>query len=215
MEEFNTKIPLFKKLDRYVFQSIDKFKLSTGYNGLQDFYNSLEEEQQKVFKALVTLGIFIVPAMLLAVLYWQNNNLKDDLNLRISLVTKANEIIGQSKSLREVGPAVLSDNPIDGAPMMTSRLSNLLSQVGVDLAKLQVNDFEGSMISTTIMRAEANFTFSNVSTDELMNIFTSMIQREKFRVSSVEINRNADTNLLQGKFHAIHFSNAVEDAEEE
>ncbi len=215
MEDFNTKIPLFKKIDRYVFQSIDRFKLSPSYNGLQDFYNSLEEEQQKVFKAVVAALTFLLPALLLAFLYWGNQNLRADLELRVSLVNKANEIIGQGQSLREVGPALLSDSPIDGDSMMTSRLSNLLSSVGVDLSKIQVSGYEGNMISSAVMRSEADFSFTNVSTDELMNILTAMIQREKFRVSAVEINRNNDTNLLQGKFHAIHFSNATGAAEEE
>ncbi len=49
MEDFNkTSHPLFKRVDRAVFERIDKFKTTPGYNNLQDFYNGLEEEQQKV-----------------------------------------------------------------------------------------------------------------------------------------------------------------------
>src|SRR5690606_7596407 len=106
-------------------------------------------------------------------------------------------------------------NPIDGDSMMTSRLSNMLSTAGIDLSKIQVNNFASEMISDAIMKSEADFAFNSISTDELMNIFTAMIAREKFRIQSVDIKRNADSNLLQGKFHAIHFSNAAEVLEEE
>ncbi|MCM2349101.1 MAG: hypothetical protein NDI69_03710 [Bacteriovoracaceae bacterium] len=210
MEEVNNQATAFKKIDREIFERLDKFKLTPSYGNIQDFYNSMEEEQQRLFKGGVILALFLVPALLLAFLAWQNNSLKEDLNTRISLISKANEIIGQKQGIKRVSPGVLSDNPIDGASMMSSRLSNLLSSVGMDLSKIKVSNYGNEMISDTIMRAEADFAFNNVSTDELMNIFTSMITREKFRIQSVNIKRNADSNLLQGQFHAIHFSNAAE-----
>lgn len=216
MEDLNkTSVPLFKKVDREIFSRIDKFKLTPGYNQLQDFYNSLEEEQQKVFKAVVILLIFLLPTMVLGLFWWQNNSLREDMNTRMALISKANEIIGQKSSLRDVSPNILSDNPIDGSSMMTSRLSNILSAASIDLSKIQVSNYEGTMTSGTIMRSEADFQFTNLSTDELMNIFVSMIQREKFRIQSVNISRNNETNLLKGQFHAIHFGNAANVAEEE
>ena len=215
MDDLNTKTPGFKKIDREIFDRLDKFKLTPGYNNIQDFYNGLEEEQQRVFKGAVILVIFIIPMFFLGFIYWQNNDLKEDLKNRIALISKANEIIGQKQGLLEVSPAVLSENPIDGASMMTSRLSNLLSTLGLDLSKIQVSNYAGEMISDTIMRSEADFAFSSVSTDELMNIFTAMISREKFRIQSVKIIRNAENNLLEGQFHAIHFSDAMTVEEEE
>lgn len=215
MEDTNNSLPVFKQIDRAVFDRIDKFKVTPGYNSIQDFYNGLEEEQQRVFKGAVILGIFIIPAMLLGFIFWQNSSLKADMATRVALINKANEIIGQKQGLRDISPNVLSQNPIDGASMMTSRLSNLLSSIAVDLSKIQVSNYTGEMTSGTIMRSEADFAFSNLSTDELMNIFSNMIQREKFRIQSVDITRNDDTNLLKGQFHAIHFSNAEPSEEEE
>lgn len=214
MDEFNTKIPLFKKVDIAVFDRIDKFKLTPGYNNLQDFYNGLEEDQQKFFKAVVILLIFVLPLMLVTLIFWQNQSLRSDMETRMDLVSKANEVIGKRQSLRDVSPMVLSDNPIDGNSMMTSRLSNLLSSVGVDLSKIRVSGYENVMSSDTIMRSEADFKFTGVSTDELMNIFSAMIQREKFKIESVAIKRNAQSNLLEGQFHAIHFGNAQTTEEE-
>lgn len=209
MDDLNqTKIPLFKKIDRAVFDRIDKFKLTPGYNNLQDFYNGLEEEPQKVFKAAIVFLIFFLPAVFLGLVVWQNNALKTDMETRIALISKANEIIGQRQGLTEVTPNILSDSPIDGDSMMSSRLSNLLSSVGVDLSKIQVENYAGDLVSGTIQKAEADFKFTNLSNDELMNVFTAMIQREKFRIQSVDIKRNSETNLLQGVFHAVHYGNA-------
>ena len=215
MEDTNIKIPLFKKLDRSLFAQIDKFKSTPNYNLLQDFYNSLEEEQQKVFKAIVILGLFLLPMMGLGFIYWQNGKLTDDLNLRKSIIAKSNEIIGQSQGLREVAPQIISQSPIDSSSMMTSRLSNLLSGAGVDLGKIQVGEFASDPLSPTMLKSEATFSFTNFSTDELMNTLTILIQREKFRIQSVTINRNSETELLVGKFHAIHYSAVSPSAENE
>lgn len=215
MEDLNAKMPLFKKIDRNIFERLDKFKQTSNYNNLQDFYNSMEEEQQKLFKFLVIILIFLLPSMFLGFIWWQNNTLKEDLNLRISLISKANEIIGQNQGLREVSPRILSSNPIDSEGMMTSRLSNILSTMNIDLAKIQVSGFASESISTQVMKAEADFAFNNFSTDELMNALTSMIQTEKFRIQAIDIKRNAETNLLQGKFHAIHYSSVSPTQEEE
>lgn len=209
-----TKSPLFKKIDRAAFERIDKFKMSPGYNSLQDFYNGLEEEQQKFFKALVIFMLFFLPALFLGLFWWHNQSLKSQMELRLELISTANQILGQKQGLQNVSDRILSSNPIDGASMMTSRLSNLLSTIGVDLSKIQVSNYEGSKVSGSIMRSEADFKFNNLSTDDLMNIFSAMIQREKFKIESVDIRRNADTNLLQGQFHAVHFGNAQSIEEE-
>lgn len=207
-------MPLFKKIDRALFERIDKFKLTPNYNNIQDLYNSLEEEQQKVAKAVLILALFIIPSMFLSLLWWQNNSLKADLDMRTSIVTKAQQIIGQNEGLRNVGPQILSMNPIDSESMMTSRLSNMVSSIGMDLSKIQVSNFSNTTISANILKAEADFAFNGLSTDELMNLFTNLIQREKFRIQSVNITRNNESNLLQGQFKAIHFSSVVPTEEE-
>lgn len=207
--------PLLKRIDQTIFARIDSFKKTPNYNPIQDFYNGLEEEQQKLFKGIIILSIFLLPVMAIGMMVWQNNNLRADLALRTQIVSKANEIVGQSQGLAEITPEVFSANPIDSDSMMSSRISGLLSSMSIDLSKVQVSDFSSDSISSTAMKSEAKFAFSNVSTDELMNIFTVMISREKFRISSVEIKRNADTNMLQGQFHAIHYSSFSPNAESE
>lgn len=215
MDELNGQNTTFKKIDREIFDRLDKFKLTPSYNTLQDFYNSLEEEQQRLFKALIVFILFLIPMCGLGLLAWQNNTLKEDLKIRIALVSKANEVVGHKQGLQNVGPSVLSMNPIEGESMMTSRLSNLVSATGLDLSKIQVSNFVSELISDGIMRSEADFSFTSISTDELMNLFTAMITREKFKIQSVEIVRNADSNLLQGQFHGIHFSDVSALEEEE
>jgi predicted XRE-type DNA-binding protein len=208
MEDFNpvSRMPLFKKIDRAIFERLDRFRLTPGYNGIQDFYNGLDEEQQKVFKSVVVISIFIVPLIFMSILWWQNSSIKSDLQTRIDLVSKANEIIGQRESLQNIAPNILSLNPIDGQSMMTSRVSNVLSSSGMDLSKIRIDDFASDISSGNIIKSEANLKFSNFSTDEMINMLLNLIQREKFRIQHVNISRNNDNNLLNGRFHIVHLS---------
>lgn len=204
-------LPLFRRIDQAIFERIDKFKQTPNYNPIQDFYNGLEEDQQKLFKGIIILSIVLLPMLGLSMILWRNDAFKEDLVMRTTIVSKANQIIGQSQGLQDITPQVFSSSPIDSASMMTSRLSSILSSAAIDLSKIQVKDFNSTSISSNVLKAEANFAFNNVSLDELVNIFTTMISREKFRISSVEIKRNSDTNMLQGQFHAIHYSSFTPD----
>lgn len=215
MEDFNTSQPVFKKIDRSVFEQIDKFKTGPNYATIQDFYNGLDEEQQKVFKAILNLVLVLIPVLFLGFLFWQNRTLQSELELRSNILSKAQEIIGQKGSLESVGPVILSQNPIDSDSMMTSRLSNVLAGTGVDTSKVRVSNFASDAISSNVYRSEADVQFNGFSTDELVNLFTGLIQREKFRISSVDITRNPESNLLTGQFHAVHFSALSPNVEEE
>ncbi len=208
MEDFNqvSRMPLFKKIDRAIFERLDRFRSSPGYNNVQDFYNGLDEEQQKVFKSVVVISIFIVPIIFLSILWWQNSSIKTDLQARVDLVSKANEIIGQRESLQNIAPNILSSSPIDGQSMMTSRVSNILSSSGMDLSKIKIDDFASDISSGNIVKSESNLNFSNFSTDEMVNMLLNLIQREKFRIQHVNISRNSDNNLLNGRFQIVHLS---------
>lgn len=205
---------MFKKIDRSVFQQVDKFRMSPNYAAIQDFYNGLDEDQQKIFKAVLNIVLVLLPLLFLGFFYWQNSALQADLQIRKNILIKAQEIIGQKSGIENVGPRILSMNPIDSESMMTSRLSNLLSAANVDTSKIRVSNFSSESISSSVFRAEADVQFNGVSTEELVNLFTSLIQRERFRVSSVDITRNPQSNLLTGQFHAVHFSSVANNAEE-
>lgn len=206
MENLNSSGPILKKVDKAVFEQVDKFKLTPNYTALQDFYNGLDEEQQKIFKAALNLVLVLLPLLFLGFLFWQNLNLQKEYDLRKGMLEKAQTIIGQKQSLQNAGPRILSMRPIDSDSMMTSRLSNTLSQGGIDTSKVRISNFSSTSISETVFRSEADIGFTGLTTIQLMNAFTTLIQRERFRISSVDISRNSETNLLNGQFHAIHFS---------
>lgn len=206
MEDLNTKIPYLKKMDRTIFDQIDKFKTTPNYTALTDVYNNLEEEQQRVVKGGIIVVMFLIPFLILSVLWWQNKTIREDYELRMTIMNKAQQIIGESQGVTAISPEIISQNPIDSEQMLTSRISNAVSGTGMDTNKISRGEFITTNVSEKIFQTEAVINFSNASTDELVNLFTGIISREKMRISEVTINRNADTGLLIGNFRVIHLS---------
>lgn len=206
MEDINTRMPVFKKMDRAIFEQIDKFKTTPNYSALTDFYNGLEEDQQKLLKGGVVLVFILLPLMLLSLLWWQNQNVRADYELRKEIMNKAQQIIGESRGVMAISPDIISQSPIDSEDMLTSRISNVVSGSGLDMNKIARGEFITTNVSEKIFQTEAAINFTNISTDELVNMFTGLIRREKMRISEVTITRNPDTGLLIGNFRLIHLS---------
>lgn len=208
------KNAIFKRVDTEIFHRIDKFKENPQYQSFLDFYTGLEDEQQKIFKIATLALLFILPLLLLSFLFFQNLNLKADFNKRVEIYSKANEILSKNQGVRQVSSNILSQNPIDSSEMVISKISNSLAPLGVDLNKIRVANFESNEISSSIISSQAEFSFTNMSVNELMDTFIGLIRREKFRIESLKINRNDSTSLLSGQFQGIHYSVIPQDLEE-
>ena len=193
-------------MDRAIFEQIDRFKTTPNYTQITDVYNNLEEEQQKLVKGGIMLVLFLFPFIVLTVLWWQNQSIREDLELRTTIMNKAQQIIGESRGVTAISPELISMSPIDSEDMLMSRISNAISGSGMDTNKITRGEFVTTNVSEKIFQTESVINFTNLSTDELMNMFTNLIRREKMRISEVTINRNADTGLLIGNFRLIHLS---------
>ncbi len=202
----DVKVPYMKRMDKAIFEQIDKFKTTPNYTVLTDFYNNLEEEQQKLLKGGIIVVLFLIPTLVLSILWWQNQSIRSDLELRTAIMNKTQEIIGQSRGVSAISPEIISQSPIDSEGMLMSRVSNAIAGGGVDTNKISRGEFSTTNISEKIFQTEAVLNFTNLSTDELMNLFTSLIRKEKMRISEVTITRNADSGLLIGNFRVIHLS---------
>lgn len=206
MEDLKTNTNLFKKLDTAIFQQLDKFKQTANYAPIQDFYNGLEEEQQKLFKVGVLFITLMLPISVVGILWSQNQNLKADLEMRKEMISKGAGILADMKSLEQISPQVFSASVIDNNSLLSSKVSQIMQSQGLELSKLMVSNFQSENVSSTLLKAEADFKFNDLSTDELMNVFSAMMSREKFKISDVNIKKNLLTNKLEGTFHALHFS---------
>ncbi len=212
MEE---KTPLLKRLDTLLFTRLDEFRKTPGYAKLLESYAGLEEDQQKVAKWAMLSATFLIPLLLVSIMWWQNSAVEKDLAMRVALVERMQQIIAQNGEIGGLTNAIASPNALTSDSDLSSRLSSSLSATGVDISKIQVNNFTSDSVTPDLTKAEADFRFEGLSTEQLVGVFTALLQRERFRISSVQITRNATSNLLDGNFHGVHFGAVVQEQLEE
>jgi len=199
------KTPLLRRLDTLLFTKLDEFRKTSGYAKILETYSSLEEDQQKLAKWAMLSATFLIPLLLVSIMWLQNASVEKDLDMRIALVERMQQIISQNGEIGGLTNAIASPNALTSDSDLNSRLSSSLSASGIDISKIQVNNFVSESVTPDLSKSEADFRFEGLSTEQLVSVFTALLQRERFRISSVQIIRNNQNNLLDGNFHGVHF----------
>ncbi|MBY0518014.1 MAG: hypothetical protein K2P81_13985 [Bacteriovoracaceae bacterium] len=202
MEE---KVSLIKRFDLFVFTKIDEFRKTPNYSKLVNLYGQLEDEQQKVAKIALLAATFILPFLMVVAMFIGNMTVESDLANRTALVERMQQIIAQNGDIGGLANSLASPTPLNNEGELNGRISSALSSAGVDLSKMRISNFSTNNISPTLSKAEADFKFTGLTTEQLMNIFSTLLQRERFRIASVQIKRNDQTNVLEGQFHGVHY----------
>jgi hypothetical protein len=210
MEE---KVSLLKRLDLIIFQKIDQFKKSASYFQIQDFYSSLEEEQQKVAKILMVLVAIALPFLLVFTFWLVNSIHYSNLDFRKKIVSKSQDILRQQNKVNALSQSLISDSPVDSQNSMSSLLLNALGGTGMDLSKVTVTSFNSTEIGGNMSKSESDINFDSLSNEQLMDLFMNLYTRAKVKVSSLNIEKNQTSQLLKGQFHVIHFSTKLNQEE--
>jgi hypothetical protein len=210
MEE---KVSLLKRLDLLIFQKIDQFKKSPSYSQIQDLYSSLEEEQQKVAKILMVLVAIALPFLLVFTFWLVNNIHYNNLDFRKKIVSKSQDILRQQNKVNSLSLSLISDSPVDSQNSMNSLLLDALGGTGMDLSKVKVTSFNSTEIGGNMSKSESDINFESLSNEQLMDLFMNLYTRAKVKVSSLNIEKNQTSQLLNGQFHVIHFSTKLNQEE--
>ena len=203
------RVPLLKRADTFIFQKIDEFRATPSYAKLLENDVALEENEQRIAKGVLLAATAILPLLLLFILWLTNYSVKSNLELRTQVVNRMQEILSQNGAAGNLSNTLAASTSFSDQNALNSQMSSVLSGIGVDAGKVRISNFTASNISSTLTRAEADFKFEGLNTAQLMSMYTALMGRERFRVSSVAIKRNDASNLLDGTFHAIHFGQAL------
>ncbi len=200
---------ILKRFDTFLFQKLDELRQKPGYAKTIEFYANLEEDQQRIAKWALLSATALIPLIFVMIFWIQNSSLHNDLDNRIELVDTMQEIITQNSEAGGLSMGLAASTPISSESEMQTRLSSALSRSSIDLSKIRISNFSLENVSDSLVRSESDVKFDGLTTEQLMSLFTFMIQTEKFKISSVEITRSTQSNLLEGIFHGIHFGQVL------
>jgi hypothetical protein len=200
----NTKKSPFIKIDEFIFQKIDYLKTEGFFLKFNDVLANLNEEQQKLTAQLTTFISLLVPFLFAAFLWYGNFQTKKNIAIKKQIIDQIALLEGHKNTLNNISANYLSPSSIISQDDLDNRIKNLLSNNSIDSTKVNISSFSQSSSSSSVSRVEAEVLFKDFGTLDFSNFLRGLIENEKFKITKVDLTKNNESKLLQGRISVIH-----------
>jgi len=200
-------------MDETIFKGIEEVKAQPAIQKFIDELNARSEEQQKVINHLLSIFAILLPIFITLFIYWQNVSLKSEIETRQFILKEVAENAKKKNQLDLTGRSIIGPGEIRELSDLQRLVRSSLSSRGVTPDNLTVTDFSQVQAGEGLTQTSATLNFSGFSTQELTGLFQDLIQRQKVKISAIQIEKKEQKNLLEGSFQIYHFSKLEEDGE--
>ena len=200
----NIKKSPFIKIDEFIFQKIDFLKSEGFFLKFNDVLANLNEEQQKLTAQLTTFFCLLVPFTFAAFLWYGNFQTKKYITIKKQIIDQIALLEGHKNTLNNISANYLSPSSIISQDDLDNRIKNLLANYSIDSTKVNISSFTQSSSSSRVSRIEAEVLFKDFGTLDFSNFLKGLIENEKFKITKVELDKNIESKLLQGRISVIH-----------
>lgn len=197
---------IFKTMDEAIFKGVDEIKGRPEFQKVFDEVNALPEEQQKIINHSLSILAILIPILLTAFVFWQNISLKSDIETRQQILREVAENSKKKNQLELTGRNIIGPGEITGLPDLQRLVRSALSSRGVTADNVTITDFNQTNAGEGLTQTAATLNFTSLSTQELSALFQDLIQRQKVKISAIQIEKREQNNLLEGSFQIYHFS---------
>ena len=195
---------LFIKIDEFIFQKLDSLKSEGVFQKFNDALANLEESQQKVVAQITTFVFILIPFIVVGVLWWGNSQSKKALETKKQIIEQIALFDGNKNTLENVSASYLAPSSLNGQDDLDNRMRNILSQNSIDQSKVNISNFSQNSVSSNISKTEAEIIFKDFGTSDFSNFMRSLVEYERFKILKITLNKNNETNLLQGSISLMH-----------
>lgn len=193
-------------MDEAIFKGIEEIKGRPELQKIFDEVNALSEEQQKVLNYSLSILAILVPVLLTLFIFWQNASLKSDIETRQQILREVAENSQKKNQLELTGRNIIGPGEITGLPDLQRLTRSALSSRGVSADSVTITDFDQTSAGEGLTQTSATLNFSSLTTQELAALFQDLIQRQKVKVSAIQLEKSDQSKLLEGSFQIYHFS---------
>lgn len=198
------KTSFFIKIDEFIFSKLDLLKSEGLSQKFNDAISGLDENQQKVIAQVTTFFFILLPFFFVALLWWGNSQTKKAIATKKQIIEQIAFFDGNKNALNNISSNYLAPMAIQGQNDMDNKLRNILSTNSIDQEKVSITAFATTSTSSSVGKIEAEVSFNNFGTSDFSNFMRGLIEIERFKVLKVDLNKNKDTNLLQGTISLMH-----------
>ncbi|AUN97959.1 hypothetical protein DOM21_11470 [Bacteriovorax stolpii] len=195
---------LFIKIDEFIFQKLDALKSEGVFQKFNDALANLDEDQQKIVAQVTTFTLIIIPFIFVAVLWWGNSQSRKAIETKKQIMDQIALFDGNKNTLNNISANYLAPSSIMGQDDLDNRMRNILSQSSIDQTKVNISNFTQNSISSSINKTEAELVFQGFGTSDFSNFMRALVDQERFKILKINLNKNNETNLLQGTISLMH-----------
>lgn len=195
---------IFIKIDEYIFQKIDLFKVEGGFQKLNEPFSALDENQQKTLAQILTFSLLLIPYFFVISLWWGNHNAKKRVEIKKQIIEQVKHFTKNKQELSNVASEYLSTSVILTQDDLNNKIRTNLTGANIDQTKVSLLNFTPISTTSSIAKIEAVLSFKDFGTLDLSNFLNSLTSIEKFKIVSINLEKNISTNLLQGEISLIH-----------
>ncbi len=203
------KESVFKKIDYFIFKKIDEFNADSGAVKLHDLFTSLPEQESKIIQQILAFGFILIPFLVVLFLFWGNYQIKGELAVKNEVINEFQILNSNRDNLQAFGPQFLSDATLRSQSDLENKIRDLLTTNNIDQTKVTFSNFEILQNTDTYLKSTANINFTKFGNQDFSSLMKSLVDIEKFKISSIKMNRESDTELLGGVIEVIHLGRNI------
>lgn len=195
--------PILKPLDEALFKQIDKIYSSAFYSKIKELLSNLDDDKRSLVIHVISFTLISIPFFVVLIVFFSNQSLKTELALKEKIYHLGEDIIADRKQLEAIAFNFINNSSIDNDSALQSRIKSMLSGTRVDTNKITISEFNSNPSFNNSNQVIADVNFNRFSASDLTELLSAMINREKFKVSNMNIKKNAETAQLEGKTQII------------
>lgn len=195
---------IFIKIDEFIFKKLDFLKNDGVFQKFNDALSNLDEAQQKLVAQITTFTLILIPFLFVIFLWWGNSQTKKILEIKKQIIEQIALFDGNQNALNNISANYLSPSAIGSQEDLDNRIRNILSQNAIDQEKVTVINFQQTSTSSTVAKVEADLNFTNFGTNDFSIFMRTLVERERLKITKVDLMKNKETNLLQGTISLMH-----------
>lgn len=195
---------LFQKIDQFIFRQVDQFKNTSFFMKLQDKYTALDDNLQKILQQILVLALFLIPLLLLLLLWSGNQSLRKDYQLRLKTLQTANKVLNLKKSFDQQSFSLFKNSPISSQQEVENKIRSALTQAKIQPTQISLKEYSLDE-QDSYSAAQIKVSLKSLNLNQFTRLAQGLIVNEGFKIVETEITRSNSDKELSGDFLLKYF----------
>ena len=199
-------------MDNGIAKTVEKIQESHLYSQANEFLDNLDNDSRKILGRFFALLIITFPIILLAVLFFKNHSIKNDIEVKKEIITKSQIFLGEKNNISRSLSKLISTKEIAGQHILLGEIKNAGKTYGIPGDAFDINEFQQNSPTANIVETTARINFKGMNLQNLINTISKLSKDKHIHARDISIEKSEEDTLF-GYLNILHYSKAVEEVE--